>query len=107
MIVQSFDYRTLHAMKKLAPSIRLSALYEGDAPDYVAIEGSRGNHRVAGLAAGDCREGEGGPRGRPASSAGIANRPQDWEKLAAAHVDAIISDDPAALISWLKAQGLR
>lgn len=108
VIVQSFDYRTLHAMKKLAPSIRLSALYEGAAPDYVAIAKEAGATIVS-------------PDWRPVTPERVkaahdarlqvvpwtANRPQDWEKLAAAHVDAIISDDPAALISWLKAQGLR
>src|ERR1043166_5290080 len=37
VVVQSFDYRTLHAKKKLAPQIKLSALYEGPAPkDFVA-----------------------------------------------------------------------
>ena len=29
VIVQSFDFRTLHAMKTLDPALRLSALYEG------------------------------------------------------------------------------
>ena len=31
-----------------------------------------------------------------------ANTPADWDKLIAAKVDAIISDDPAALIAYLK-----
>ena len=36
-----------------------------------------------------------------------ANTPEAWRKLVDAHVDAIISDDPEALIGWLKAAGLR
>jgi len=36
-----------------------------------------------------------------------ANAPEDWDKLIAAKVDAIISDDPAALIAYLKQRGLR
>ena len=36
-----------------------------------------------------------------------ANEPAEWAALVAAGSDAIISDDPAALIAWLKAQGLR
>jgi glycerophosphoryl diester phosphodiesterase len=36
-----------------------------------------------------------------------ANTEADWEKLIAAGVDAIISDDPAALIAYLKKRGLR
>jgi len=108
VIVQSFDYRTLHAVKKLAPAIRLSALYEGGPKDYVTL----------------AREGEASivspnlitvtpEKVKAAHDAGLqvvpwtANRPADWEKLAAAHVDAIISDDPAALIAWLKSKGLR
>ena len=31
-----------------------------------------------------------------------ANTPADWDKLIAANVDAIISDDPAALLAYLK-----
>jgi len=35
------------------------------------------------------------------------NKPEDWARLVDAKVDAIISDDPAALIAWLKEKGLR
>ena len=37
VVLQSFDFRTLRAMKRLAPEIRLSALYEGPARDFVEI----------------------------------------------------------------------
>src|SRR5204863_794053 len=37
VVLQSFDFRTLHAMKKLAPEIKLSALYSGPARDFVEI----------------------------------------------------------------------
>ena len=37
VILQSFDFRTLHAMKKLAPEIRRSALYEGAPKSFVEI----------------------------------------------------------------------
>ena len=108
VIVQSFDYRTLHAMRKLAPGIRLSALYEDGHEDYVSI----------------AREGEATivspnfktvtvEKVKAAHDAGLqvvpwtANRPEDWQKLVSAKVDAIITDDPAALVAWLKAAGLR
>jgi glycerophosphoryl diester phosphodiesterase len=32
------------------------------------------------------------------------NSPQEWQRLVDAKVDAIISDDPAALLAWLKEQ---
>jgi glycerophosphoryl diester phosphodiesterase len=35
------------------------------------------------------------------------NTPEDWQRLVDAKVDAIISDDPASLIAWLKQKNLR
>ena len=104
VILQSFDFRTLREMHALAPELRLSALYEKSDKDYVAIAHDSGASII-----------------RPefhtvtpdtvdrAHAAGLqvipwtANLPSDWQKLAEAKVDAIISDDPAALIAWLKA----
>jgi glycerophosphoryl diester phosphodiesterase len=37
IILQSFDFRTLHAMKALAPGMRLSALYEKGPDSFVDI----------------------------------------------------------------------
>ena len=108
VIVQSFDFRTLRAMKRMAPSIRLAALWEGASRPFVDI----------------AREGEADiispqfelvtPQQVKASHAAklevvpwTANTPQDWQKLIDAGVDAIISDDPAALIAYLKQKGLR
>jgi len=34
-----------------------------------------------------------------------ANLPEEWAALVGAGSDAIISDDPAALIAWLKIEG--
>src|SRR5580700_755088 len=36
-IVQSFDFRILHQMKRLAPGLRLAALWEGAARPFVKI----------------------------------------------------------------------
>jgi glycerophosphoryl diester phosphodiesterase len=107
-IVQSFDFRTLHATKRLAPNIRLSALWEGDARPFVDV----------------AREGEAGiisplfklatpEQVKAAHQAKIqvvpwtADTPADWQMLIDAGVDAIITDDPAALIGYLKEKGLR
>ena len=108
VIVQSFDYRTLHAMKKMAPEIRLSALYEGNAPDYVAIAREAGASIVSPNWQSVTPE-----RVKAAHDAGLqvvpwtANQPKAWEKLADAKVDAIITDDPAALIAWLKQRDIQ
>ncbi len=108
VIVQSFDFRTLHAMKKLAPEIRLSALDEKGKLDFAALAREAGAPIVS-------------PEKRlvtpekvsAAHAAGLqvvpwtANTTEEWDKLIDAGVDAIISDDPAGLIAHLKKRGLR
>jgi glycerophosphoryl diester phosphodiesterase len=105
VIVQSFDFRTLHATKRLAPNIRLSALWEGDARSFVDI----------------AHDGEAGiisplfklvtpQQVKSAHHAKIqvvpwtADTPADWQMLIDAGVDAIITDDPAALIAYMKSK---
>lgn len=108
VVLQSFDFRTLIAMKKLAPEIKLSALYSGPARDFVAIGKEAGAGIVSPLASLVTPE-----QVKAAHAAGMevlpwtVNTPQEWERLANAGVDGIISDDPAALIAWLKAHGKR
>ena len=106
-IIQSFDFRTLDAARRLAPEIRRSALYSGMPRDLVAMAKEAG----AGILS---------PQHllvtpslvKDAHAAGLqvvpwtANEPSQWERLAAAGVDAIITDDPAALIAWLKQRRL-
>ena len=109
VIVQSFDFRTLKEVRKLAPEIRLSALYEGTPKPFPAIARDAGGVEIISphysLVTPE--------QVRAAHDAGLqvvpwtANTPDVWERLAAAQVDAIISDDPAALIAWLKERNLR
>lgn len=103
VIVQSFDFRTLHAIKALLPSVRLSALFDGRARDFVAVAKEAGAMIVSPQYKLVTAE-----QVAAAHKAGLqvvpwtANTPADWERLIAAKVDAIISDDPAALIAYLK-----
>jgi glycerophosphoryl diester phosphodiesterase len=104
VILQSFDFRTLIAMRKLAPQIRLSALTESDPRDFTAIAKDAANAEIV------------SPQFRlvtpekvaAAHAAGIqvlpwtANTPADWQHLIDARVDAIITDDPAELIRYLR-----
>jgi glycerophosphoryl diester phosphodiesterase len=119
VILQSFDFRTLIAMKKLDPAIRLSALIssdpKGDAmigitdkdKDFVSIGKKTGAQIIspdfhlvtpAKVAA--------------AHAAGLqiipwtVDKPEDWQRMVDAKVDAIITDDPEALIAWLRAKRL-
>ncbi|MEP7362783.1 MAG: glycerophosphodiester phosphodiesterase [Acidobacteriota bacterium] len=104
VIVQSFDFRTLTAMKALAPEVRLSALFEPFGSwDTVKAAVEAGAQIIS-------------PHYRLVTNAYVerahkaglqvvpwtANEEDLWRKLVDAKVDAIISDDPAALLAWLK-----
>jgi glycerophosphoryl diester phosphodiesterase len=107
IILQSFDFRTLVAMKKLAPEIRLSALTETDTRPFPVIAREAKADIIS-------------PNFKLVTPAKVAeahaahlqvvpwtvNTPEEWNKLIDAKVDAIISDDPAALIAYLKKRGL-
>ena len=103
VIIQSFDFRTLHEMKKIAPELALSALYSGKARDFVEIAKEAG----ATIASPEYRLVT--PEQVKAAHAAklqvvpwTANEHADWDRLIAAGVDAIITDDPAGLIAHLR-----
>ena len=107
-IVQSFDFRTLRAMHRLAPEIRLSALWENQARPFADVA----REAEAGIISPDFHLVT--PEQVKASHAAkievvpwTADTPQDWQRLIDAGVDAIITDDPAELIAYLKQKGLR
>lgn len=107
VILQSFDPRTLRVMKRLDPSIPRAALFQKQrdwnevAREFEATLLSPDYHLVT------------ADRVAQAHAAGLqvvpwtVDKPEDWQKMADAGVDAIISDDPATLIAWLKERGLR
>jgi glycerophosphoryl diester phosphodiesterase len=103
VILQSFDFRTLHEMKKAAPEIRLSALVGGPDLDFVAIGKESGATVISPLYTYVTRE-----QINAAHAAGLEvlpwtpNKPEEWDRLVAAGADGIITDNPAALIAWLK-----
>ena len=108
-ILQSFDFRTLVAMRKLAPEIRLSALFERDQREFPAIAADAGS---AGIVSPEYHLVT-PAKVEAAHKAGLqvvpwtANEEADWARLVEAKVDAIITDDPARLIAYLKSKGLR
>ena len=109
VMLQSFDFRTLVACEKMAPRIRRVALTENDERDFVTIAGEGGHARIMSphfhLVTREKVE--------AAHRAGLqvvpwtVNKPADWNRMIEAGVDAIISDDPAALIGYLKEKKLR
>ena len=102
VIFQSFDFPILHRMKRLAPEITQAALWEGAARSFVEIARDADTKIVAPeyiLVTPEEVE--------SAHAHGIkvivwtANTIDDWQRLIAAGVDGIITDDPAALLAYL------
>ena len=106
--VQSFDFRTLHEMKKLLPGLPRAALYDGSPRDFVEIarEADAGiispNYALVTKQQVDASH-----RAGLKVIAWTANQEKVWTDLVAAGVDGIITDDPAGLIAYLKSRGLR
>ena len=92
VVVQSFDFRVLHAMKRIAPEIRLAALWEGKSRPFVEIANAAGaaivspQHKL--VTAEQVNQ---------AHAAGLevvpwtANTHDDWQRLIAAGVDGIVA----------------
>jgi len=103
VILQSFDFRTLLEMKRVAPEIRTSALIVGKMQDFVtAAQSAKANiispHYSMVTPAQVAAAHQAGLQVVPWT----ANIPAEWDPLIAAGADAIISDDPAVLLAYLK-----
>ncbi len=102
-MVQSFDFRVLHAMRRRMPGLPLAALVENRADDFVAIVREAEADMIAPESPLVTKS-----KVEAAHAAGIkvipwtVNHEADWQRLLEAQVDGIITDDPAALIAWLK-----
>jgi glycerophosphoryl diester phosphodiesterase len=98
-IVQSFDFRTLHKLR----GIQTAELWEGAARPFVAIA----HEASAGIIAPyfeliTPEQVQAAHAAKLEVIPWTANTPEDWRMLIDAGVDAIITDDPAALIAYLK-----
>ena len=105
-LAQSFDFRTLHAMAKIAPAIPLSALWDGRPRDFAEIAAEAGTASVS------VEKSLVTPaRVEAARHAGIrtltwtVNGASAWARMISAGVDAIVTDDPAGLAAYLKRPG--
>ena len=103
VVAQSFDFRVLHAMKRIAPEIRLAALWVGESRPFVEIAAAAGADIVSPQHTLVTAE-----QVNQAHAANLevipwtANTPEDWHRLIAVSVDGIITDDPAALLAYLR-----
>lgn len=109
VVIQSFDWRTLKAVKAIAPDLTLAALYGGLPKDFVDIAKEAGGVPIVSphyLLVTKAKV-------RKAHAAGLRiipwtpNEEGQWKKLIGLEVDSIITDDPAGLIDYLKKRGLR
>lgn len=107
IFLQSFDFRILRAIERLAPEIRLAALYSGPPRDFAAIAREAGACMVSPdelLVTPE--QVSAAHRAGLQVTAWTANTPAQWDRLIAAGVDGIVSDDPAALLEHLRRRGL-
>jgi glycerophosphoryl diester phosphodiesterase len=116
IILQSFDWRTLTEMRKQSPAIRLSALvgavkydammgHTDPTKDFAAIAKLTGAEIISPDFSLVTPEQVAAAHKAGAQVAPYtANKPEEWQKLADANVDAIITDDPVGLLAWLRAQ---
>lgn len=109
VIVQSFDFGLMRALHQVAPELRRAALYAGLPREFTELSREAGNTPIVSphysLVTPE--------RVKQAHEAGLqvvpwtANTADVWDRLIAAGVDAIITDDPKGLIDHLRARGLR
>jgi glycerophosphoryl diester phosphodiesterase len=116
VILQSFDFRTLHAMRALDPKIRLSALFGQSKYDVMMgiPAADKGFAHMAKISGADILSPDESlvtpAEVAAAHAAGLqvapytVNNEEGWKKMADAHVDAIITDDPVGLLAWLRSQ---
>ncbi|MCH2534144.1 MAG: glycerophosphodiester phosphodiesterase [Bdellovibrionales bacterium] len=104
-IIQSFDYRTLIEVKKLDASIRTSQLTYANLLDSVAVVNASKadilSPHYEWITASEVKRLH---QNKLQVAPWTANDPKVWQKLVEMNVDAIITDDPEALIKFLKSQ---
>lgn len=109
VIIQSFDHRTLQQVKKINKKIRTAALIEGTyilnwvemAQAIPADIVSPNLYWITKTAIKDLH------KHNIKVIPWTANTKKEWDRLIALGVDGIISDDPEALIQYLKKKNLR
>jgi len=100
-IIQSFDYALLHAVKRSGSGIRLAALFSRGGDLIAEVRAAHADMASPHLSLVTPE------RVKEAQTLGIrvaawtANDPAEWDRLIAAGVDAIITDDPGALVAHL------
>ena len=101
ILVRSFDHDFLRAFHEVEPAVPLSALIEFESDDWVSIAQAAGASSISPGYLTVTRE-----RVGIAHAAGIrvsvwtVNARPDWERMRTMGVDAVITDDPCAMVRW-------
>lgn len=99
--VQSFDHEVLRAVARIAPHVQRSALVDQTRGDAVAIaraaKASVYSPHHEWITVDDVRALH---RAKIRVVPWTANQPEEWARLVEIGVDGIITDDPAALVTW-------
>ncbi len=108
VLVQSFDFRIVKAVRAIAPELEVAALYGPGDRTFVDVARETGVKIVTPMYTLVTAE-----KLKAAHDAGIkvipwtVDKQEDWDRLIDLGVDGIITNDPGALVAHLKARGLR
>ena len=102
-VVQSFDFRTIKAVKSLNPKVKTAQLIYGTYLNYVDVAKSSGADIISpDVASIDLAAVEALHKNKIKVIPWTANEPAEWDYLISIGVDGIISDYPSELIKHLK-----
>lgn len=108
VIVQSFDRRTLAAVRRLEPRIRLAMLLSDNLPDLAAVAAAQKVDIISPYHLWITKDDVDALHRLGVQVAPwTVNDEKGWARMVELGVDAIISDYPDDLIAYLKARGLR
>lgn len=103
VILQSFDYRTLEAARRLDPFIKISALAGKRSPDpYDTLKKLRPDYISPDFTLVTPKLVKAAHSKAVKVIPWTVNNSQDWKKVLQAKVDGIITDDPEALLKFLQ-----
>jgi glycerophosphoryl diester phosphodiesterase len=108
VLLQSFDFRVVKAVRAIAPDLDVAALYGPGDRTFTDVARETGARTVTPLHTLVTPE-----KLKAAHDAGIrvipwtADKQEDWDRLIDMGVDGIITNDPGALVRHLKTRGKR
>ena len=108
-ILQSFDYRTIDAMRRINPRIRTCLLgMQHHKPDYLsAVRRHQANCVVLGRSYANAADFKALQDAGVTVFSDVVDDASEWQAYAELGVDAIFTNDPVGLIEYLQRAGMR